>query len=128
MTLYQQILWNACSETEDYFSRLGGSGRYPGFNEYHIPALVLILALEKIEPNGSPNDALRRLLPERMWNETDGLPCRVSKTLNKLVSAELGSLREFVEYVNNSYQETAPNELVFWRDFLEKVEGLGWHI
>jgi len=37
MTRAENALWSALAEAVDYFARLGGSGRYEGFQEYHIP-------------------------------------------------------------------------------------------
>lgn len=128
MRFNQQVLWNACAEAEDYFSRLGGSGTYPGFSEYHVPGLVLILAYEKVGPHVGQDGALRHLLPEQIWKETDGLPERVSKIVDRLLTAESDDLHEFAEYVSSVYEKKSADEAELWRLFVKNLEGLGWRI
>ena len=117
----QQVLWRAYCEAGDYFSRLGGTGRYAGFNEYHIPGLVLILAVEKIGWDKSHDQSLRGLLPPKAWTETDGLPERIMTIIDNLQAKQPSDLREFVEYISGVYQKHSSDEFAMWTEFLSKV-------
>lgn len=128
MSADQQILWRAYCEAGDYFSRLGGSGRYAGFNEYHIPGLVLILALEKIGLNKSNEQMFRCLLPSMMWTETDGLPDRITTIIHSLRAKQPEDLREFVDYVTGVYAKHSGDEFGMWAEFLNKLGELGCRI
>jgi hypothetical protein len=119
------ILWKACSEAEDYFAHLGGSGRYSGFNDFHIPALVLITALEKIGISNDFNEPASRLLPKKLWTETGDLQERVRRIVDGLTYSEPDQMREFIEYVSRKYEEKEPDQLVGWEKFLKEIKELG---
>jgi hypothetical protein len=123
----QEILWQALSETSDYFSLLGGSGRYSGFHEYHIPALVFILALENTGLRRDRRSGLRELIPERMWTETDDLVDRIDTILKRLTTTDREALPGFVNYVKTRYRDSSPDDSDRWVRFVHAVEEMGWH-
>lgn len=48
-------LWTITGSIDDYFRRLGGSGRYPGYMNWHVPAFILLT----IYDNDKSNDISR---------------------------------------------------------------------
>lgn len=128
MTETDISLWKAYCEVGDYFSRLGGSGRYAGFDEYHIPALVLIMALEKVGHSTEMRNATRCLLPQNLWQQTNNLPERVKAIIEDSDFSEQSQLLGFVEYVSSVYKKKAPVEADRWELFIKELKELGWHI
>lgn len=93
------ILWKCLGECQDYFARLGGSGRYESYREWHSPCLVLMMFLE----SHNSEEFIRRkraelALPEQLWEKTDGLPLRIKALLkDEPVTREM--LTEFIDQV-----------------------------
>jgi hypothetical protein len=107
------------AEIDEYFHLMGGAGCYPGFSDWHIPALLLLL-LVGVNPTSkeflsSPDS---HTLSPRMWRETDGLP---SKIFRKLDSFKLSSL-QFELYLKLQTERVAQNkgarEILEWSNFL----------
>ena len=121
------VLWTACNEASDYFSKLGGSGRYAGFQEYHIPALVLITALLQIDDKDQKDKLLKQLLPDEMWNSTDDLTEKVAQIIANTEIQSAQELRGLVKHFEKKYQEKDAAELKLWEVFLGKLETEGWN-
>lgn len=70
------------TDVADYFSRLGGSGRYQGFREWHIPAIV-VLVLVGINPQKEDffNLEESKLINPQIWRDTDKLPEKIYRDL-----------------------------------------------
>lgn len=68
----------AINESCDYFSRLGGGGRYQGFEEWHCFALVAIV-LKKISFDDVECAGFQ--ISRDLWDGCDGLYQRVDKLL-----------------------------------------------
>lgn len=120
------MILNKCiNEAQDYFARLGGSGRYEGFSEWHSFALVLITLLELKEPSAIiQRIKIEQSLPDSLWIKTDGLPSTIKKILvNQVVSRE-----EIEQYVLKSTEYltkvSRPNELSDWFSFLDAIKKL----
>lgn len=93
----------------DYFSRLGGSGRYQGFMHWHIPALLLLVSSDEI---GSG------LLPEAIWSDTDQLPAQM-KSMLKDSFIPKDALLQFIETSNQRLSKLSnPREVEGWNQFL----------
>lgn len=104
-----QILLDCNNHAGDYFSRLGGSGRYQGFMHWHIPALVLLM---------SAGEAGSGLLPEAMWSDTDQLPAQISSKLQDTFIPKDAFL-QFIEASNPRLSKlNNPRELEGWNYFL----------
>jgi hypothetical protein len=83
ITADQNFLRIQLAYIDDYFHSLGGSGCYPGFSDWHVPALLLLL-LVGVNPTreeflSSPDSYT---LSPRMWRETDGLPSEIFRRLD----------------------------------------------
>ena len=97
--MMNSILWKCLAECQDYFARLGGSGRYESYREWHSPCLVLMVLLE----TQNSNEFIRRKrmeldLPEQLWEKTDGLPVKIKALLkDEVVTQE--ALSEFIDQV-----------------------------
>ena len=77
------LVWRASAEADEYFRLLGGSGRYIGYRNWHVPAL-LILLLTGCDPN-KPDFLFTEdshLIDPDLWIKTDGLPQKISSKLN----------------------------------------------
>lgn len=99
------ILWKAFQKSNDYFSRLGGAGRYDGFQEYDIPALVVILLCEHLLLIKETSSSLRIFLPIDMWKKTDDLPEKVSNIISDIklttIKDKISLLKDFIDYFNS---------------------------
>ena len=107
---------------EDYFRRLGGSGRFTGYKDWYSPCLVL---MELIEIN-IPGDVFKKIkyendISDRLWTDTDDLASNIKHKL------ENGGLdKEMIEsYVAEVSKILSSNldsrELANWRLFVESV-------
>lgn len=116
-------LWMVTSDADDYFSRMGGAGRYSGFAEWHVPGLVLMLV-------SGVNPGLQDFLdtPDsyeispRIWRETDGLPGRLAAGLHGQVCRP----RVFESYLKKMAERVAQissaSDLFAWSRFLVRNE------
>ena len=111
----QQILTSCNNYAGDYFSRLGGSGRYQGFMNWHIPALVLLV---------SAGESGSSLLPDAIWSDTDRLPEQIKEML-KGVFIPSDTCLQFIE--TSSLRLSRLNnlkEIEGWNCFLEDASPL----
>lgn len=81
----QSQLWFVTGEIDDYFRRLGCAGYQPGYQNWHVAALVL-LALKHRDPfeQQSFELAVRDSISDWMWDHTNGLPARVMRLITSL--------------------------------------------
>ena len=45
----ERTLWQIAASIDDYFRRLGGSGCYPGYRNWHVPAFIVLKTFEDIK-------------------------------------------------------------------------------
>ena len=78
-------LWMVSGKVDDYFLRLGGSGRYEGFNHWHVPALLLLL-ISGLDPTKSDFLQSREseLISPRLWRESGDLVVDTKRDLSSL--------------------------------------------
>lgn len=113
------FLQRLLAEIDEYFHLMGGAGCYPGFSDWHVPALLLLL-LVGVDPTKeeflSSYDS--RTLSPNMWRETDGLP---SKIFRKLDGFKLSPL-QFELYLKLQTESVArklgAREILAWSNFL----------
>ena len=118
-------LWRVTEEIDDHFARLGGVGRYTGFNEWHVPALILLL-ISGVDPM-SKNFLQSKesyLISPRLWRETDNLLVTTKRDLCdfKMKSAA------FHAYLNGVTKRLCdissdPEELLGWMRFITENSG-----
>lgn len=112
-------LWMLTGEADEYFRKLGGSGRYPGFAEWHVPALILLL-LSGVDPRqgGFLESQDSHEISARLWRETDGLPRSLAVKLDGVVIAQ----ETFEQYLKRSFTHlsrvSTAGELLEWSRFL----------
>jgi hypothetical protein len=118
-------LWYATADIDDYFRRLGGSGCYPGYCDWHVPALVT-LVLDHYMCHQSHLDqrrfeyAVKDLISYRMWEQTDGLPKRAVELMTKL-EPKPEDTDWFINHVTERYPMAySSKEKEGWADFLEQ--------
>lgn len=113
-------LQRVTEEVDGYFGRLGGSGRYMGFDEWHVPALILLL-ISGVDPTSK--DFLQSkesyLVSPSLWRETDSL---VEKTRRGLTDFTM-SPAVFHVYLNNVTRSlcdsnSEPEQLLGWMRFI----------
>lgn len=113
------FLQRLLAEIDEYFHLMGGAGCYPGFSDWHVPALLLLL-LVGVDPTKeeflSSYDS--RTLSPSMWRETDGLPSKISR---KLDGFKLNPL-QFELYLKLQTERVArklgAREILAWSNFL----------
>lgn len=68
-------LWTATGHIDDYFRRLGGAGQYPGYKNWHAPALMIIAVDQLLsEAKMDYEHSVVDMISPRMWFETDNRP------------------------------------------------------
>ena len=82
----------AQEEVCDYFQRMGGSGRYPGFESWHCFALIAII-LKRI--SYQELDRVGVYINHRLWSGCDGLYQRVDQLL-------LGKERQVTDFLRET--------------------------
>lgn len=113
------FLQRLLAEIDEYFHLMGGAGCYPGFSDWHAPALLLLL-LVGVDP--TKEDFLStydsHTLSPRMWRETDGLPTKIFIKLNGFKL----SPQQFELYVKLQTERIArklgAREILEWSNFL----------
>ena len=113
------FLQRLLAEIDEYFHLMGGTGCYPGFSDWHVPALLLLL-LVGVDP--TKEDFLSsydsHTLSPRMWRETDGLPTKIFIKLNGFKL----SPQQFELYVKLQTERIArklgAREILEWSNFL----------
>lgn len=113
------FLQRLLAEIDEYFHLMGGAGCYPGFSDWHVPALLLLL-LVGVDP--TKEDFLStydsHTLSPRMWRETDGLPTKIFIKLNGFKL----SPQQFELYVRRQTERIArklgAREILEWSNFL----------
>jgi hypothetical protein len=76
----------------DYFGRLGGSGRYGNFYDWHPAALVLMIATGVKPPQSPEWNKLydgSDYLPSAIWRKTDKMPYQVYEKLKEIKITQL---------------------------------------
>ena len=107
---------------EDYFRRLGGSGRFTGYKDWYSPCLVL---MELIEIN-IPGDVFKKIkyendISDRLGTDTDDLASKVKHKL-KNVGLDEEMVESYVAEVSKILSSNRdPLELENWRRFVESV-------
>lgn len=115
------ILWKCLGECHDYFARLGGSGRYEGYREWHAPCLVLMTLLETRNSKDFIRQKVQELdLPEKLWERTDGLPAKI-KALLSGESVTMEMLGEFIDQVKEKMKNEV-RERSGWISFTNAIK------
>ena len=118
-------LWYATTQIDEYFRLLGGSGCYPGYCDWHVPAL-LTLALDHDINDQSLTDSyhfeqsIKKLISHLMWEQTDGLPQRAVELINKIKPVP-DDVDWFTARVTDRYPMAySSHEKEGWADFLDQ--------
>ena len=107
---------------EDYFRRLGGSGRFTGYKDWYSPCLVL---MELIEMN-IPGDVFKKIkfendISDRLWTDTDDLASNIKHKLEN-VGLDKEMIESYVAEVSKILSSNLDSrELANWRLFVESV-------
>ena len=107
---------------EDYFRRLGGSGRFTGYKDWYSPCLVL---MELIEIN-IPGDVIKKIkfendISDRLWTDTDDLASNIKHKLEN-VGLDKEMIESYVAEVSKILSSNLDSrELANWRLFVESV-------
>ena len=116
-------LWQVTAEVDDYFRRLGGSGCYPGYCDWHVPALVLLAIDQLVMTDEKQYEfAVRNLISHSMWEKTGGLPTRAINLIN-VGEFTSDSMAWYVDYVSARYpMKYSSREKDGWKNFLHDRE------
>jgi hypothetical protein len=113
-------IWYVTSYIDEYFRLLGGSGCYKGYCDCHVPALFTLAMDEWVGnlPIGYEH-AVRYLISNRMWEQTDGLPAKTLDRVGKYQPTP-EDIDWFTARVTERYpMKYSPNEEEQWQLFLE---------
>ncbi len=118
-TEYAPFLQQLIAEIDEYFHLMGGVGCYPGFSEWHVPALLLLL-LVGVDPTreeflSGPDS---HMLSPRMWRETDGLPSKVFKRLDGFVLSPMQFELYLKLQTERITKKLGAREILEWSNFL----------
>lgn len=118
-------LWHATADIDDYFRRIGGSGCYPGYCDWHVPALMT-LVLDHYMCYQSQVDerrfehSVKSLISHHMWEQRDGLPHRAVELVNELEPTPEDTVW-FTDRVTERYPMAySSHEKEGWADFMEQ--------
>lgn len=118
-------LWYATAEVDDYFRRLGGSGCYQGYCDWHVPALMTLTLDNHVNHQNQADKrrfehAIKDLISHRMWEQTDSLYHRALELVAKL-EPRLEDTEWFIDRVTERYPMAYSSyEKEGWADFLEQ--------
>lgn len=118
-------LWYSTLQVDEYFRMLGGSGCYPGYADWHVPALMTV-AMDDYCSNSklSYEHMVKRLISHRMWEQTDRLPTRALDLIVKTQSME-EDISWFISSVTERYPMSyRPYEKEEWLAFLDERKQL----
>ncbi len=114
-------LWSLTGEVNEYFRKLGGSGCYPGFADWHVLGLVLLL-VSGLDPSEADffDSRESHTLPLGLWRETDGLPISIAEKLKGTVITQ----KAFEESLKRSFAHLSTTagagDLLDWAKFLDR--------
>jgi hypothetical protein len=113
------FLQRLLAEIDEYFHLMGGAGCYPGFSDWHVPALLLLL-LVGVDPTSeeflsSPDSYT---LSPRMWRETDGLPGKIFKKLDGFKLSPMQFELYLKLQTERVSQKLGAREILEWSNFL----------
>jgi hypothetical protein len=113
-------LWYATSYVDEYFRLLGGSGCYTGYCDCHVPALFTLAMDEWIgQLSITYEQAVRYLIGDRMWEQTDGLPAKTLERAGKYQPTP-EDIDWFTARVTKRYpMKYSSREKEVWQLFLE---------
>ncbi len=116
------VYWYLLCDANDYFARLGGSGRYSGFREWHPIALIALLISGTKPPlMASGMRELHEELPRSMWLETGGLPTKLdSKLVEKNITAD--DLNDYLMYCKKYIEKLNPSDRSRLEETIEKIK------
>ncbi len=116
------VYWYLLCDANDYFARLGGSGRYSGFREWHPIALIALLISGTKPPlTASSMRELHEELPRGMWLETGGLPTKLDSKLNqKNITVE--NLDDYLMYCKKYIEKLDSVDRCNWNKFVDAIK------
>lgn len=118
-------LWYSTMQVDEYFRMLGGSGCYPGYADWHVPALMIV-ALDDYcgTSKFSYEHTIKRLISHRMWEQMDQLPARAMELIVKTQPRQ-EDISGFISLVTERYPMSyTPYEKEEWLAFLEQRKQL----
>lgn len=122
--LYRNPLWRPLIHVGDYFARLGGSGRFDSFYEWHCPGLVLMCCLELNAPLDVFNEVKSDSdISEKLWTQTNGLSNDVKAILSQSTIGKEDIEQFIVEVTKRIEKNTEPRpELRRWLAFVDSFK------
>jgi hypothetical protein len=115
----KDFLWTLLADIDEYFHLMGGAGCYPGFSNWHAPALLLLL-LVGVNPTredffSSPDSYA---LSPRMWRETDELPVKIFRRLDGFKLSPMQFEWYLKLQTERVAQKLGAREILEWSNFL----------
>ncbi len=115
----KDFLWMLLGDIDEYFRLMGGAGCYPGFSNWHAPALLLLL-LVGVDPTredffSSPDSYV---LSPKMWRETDGMPVKIFRRLDGFKLSPMQFELYLKLQTERVAQKLGAREILDWSNFL----------
>ena len=112
----------------DYFSRLGGSGKYSGYADWHGFAMVALIGLdpdlEITLQNLYENNISISTYSDKLFHETGDLGKRVTVAVNS-ISPTKNDVRQFLFEADDRYTKNALSQLQHARGDLSPEDHIG---
>jgi len=84
---------------EEYFHKMGGSGRYPLFEPMDIPITVIVIITVRFFPN--LESKIVRFVPEDMFNESYGFITDIKKSLDSIKHLQnIATIETIMDFMN----------------------------
>lgn len=107
-----QTLFRCADDVQHYFRALGGANQYPGFMNWHIPALVVLLILDK---------AILEFLPDGILRSTGKVQDEIRSRL-KGNPPTPQDVAEFITFTSKQITKFRnPEENLNWLNFCEAI-------
>lgn len=107
-------------ESLDYFYRMGGCNCYPGYDNWHALALVLVVCFEKRLLEQVPGE---NCLSWISWDMVDGCQDLIDRLRTKIVDEEV-DVPEYIEWADKFVIEglyAEPSRFPEWQEFKARL-------
>ena len=107
-----QTLFQCADDVQHHFRALGGANQYPGFKNWHIPAFVVLLILEK---------AILEYLPDGILRGTE----KVQDEIRSRLKGNPPTPQDVAEFIAFSSKQVTkfkdPEENLNWLNFCKAI-------
>lgn len=119
----QNRLWFVTGEIDDYFRRLGCAGYQPGYQNWHVAALLLLAITHRNDTYRHHFEtSVRGLISDWMWEQTNGLPARVIALIGSMTVTDRDLAHYTADIATRRSFRYGSNEREGWTIFLMRYQ------